>query len=49
MGRGLFGLQKRYIGHVKHLNRGNLIQDHAFLREMCALSFCIYNKFEALV
>ena len=49
MSGGLFGLQKRYIGHVKHLNRGSLIEDHAFLREMCALSFTIYYKFEALV
>ena len=49
MGGGLFGLQKRDIGHVQHLDWGRVVQDHAFLREVCALSFRIYNKFEALV
>jgi hypothetical protein len=38
-----------YIGHVQHLHRGSLIQHHAFLREMSALYFPIYNKFEALI
>lgn len=46
---GLFDLRDGYIGHVQDLNRGCLIQDDALLREMSALSFPIYNKFEALI
>ena len=46
---GLFDLRDGYIGHVQDLNRGSLIQDHALLREMSALSFPIYNKFKALI
>jgi hypothetical protein len=45
----LFNLCEGYIGHVQNLHRGRLIQNHAFLREMSALSFPIYNKFEALI
>ena len=49
VGWWIFGLQKRDIGHVQNLDWGRLVQDHAFLREVSALSFRIYNKFEALV
>ena len=46
---GLFNLLEGYIGHVQHLYRGSLIRNHAFLREMSALSFPIYNKFESFI
>jgi hypothetical protein len=49
VGWWIFGLQKRDIGHVQHLHRDSFFKDHAFLRKMCALSFRIYNKFEALI
>lgn len=45
----LFNLREGYIGHVQHLYRGSLIKSHAFLREISALSFPIYNKFEAFI